>query len=61
VITKNRVGLYHKEGLGLSLALDAKNLDEENFQSMYDHDMGADGCSKTSNTRSAPDCPKVPG
>ena len=31
VITKNRIGLYHKEGLGLSIALDAENLDEENY------------------------------
>lgn len=51
VVTKNRVGLYNKEGLGLMLALEASNLDEEMQESLYLHPKRSDGDSKTSQTK----------
>ena len=53
IYTKNRIDLYHKEGVGLSIALDENELDCEHFTSLYYQDYRSDGCSKTSKTKSA--------
>jgi len=58
VYTKNRIDLYHQEGLGLMLALDDHELeaieDDEKRSELYERDRRApDGCSRTSKTKSA--------
>ena len=35
VFTRNRMDLYHKEGIGLAIALDEDELDDEKFASLY--------------------------
>jgi len=53
VYTKNRIDLYHKEGIGLALALDEREQDQEQQSSLYDEQYKDDGLSKTSKTKSA--------
>jgi hypothetical protein len=58
VYTKNRIDLYHQEGLGLMLALDDHDLeaieDDERRSGLYEKEYRTeDGCSKTSKTKSA--------
>ena len=55
VYTKNRIDLYHKEGIGLGLALDEKERDDENFSSLHvDRPVSSEVCvSRTSKTISA--------
>jgi hypothetical protein len=53
VYTKNRVDLYHKEGIGLAIALDGNELDVEQYTSLYYKEMNSEGASKSSRTQSA--------
>jgi hypothetical protein len=53
VFTKNRMDLYHKEGIGLAIALDENELDDEKFVSLYYKESNSEGLSKSSKTQSA--------
>lgn len=53
VYTKNRIDLYHKEGIGLAIALDERDQDPEEQSHLYEEQYKDDGLSKTSKTKSA--------
>lgn len=53
VYTKNRIDLYHKEGIGLAIALDEREQDPEQQSNLYVDQYKDDGLSKTSKTKSA--------
>jgi hypothetical protein len=55
VYTKNRIDLYHKEGIGLGIALEEKERDDENYSSLHvDRPVSSEICvSRTSKTISA--------
>lgn len=53
VYTKNRIDLYNKEGIGLAIALDKKDIEQqEEYQSLYYPVHNSEGASKTSKTQS---------
>ena len=53
ICTKNRIDLYNKEGLGLALALNQTELDDEKHSSIYEHSFKVDSISRSSKTKSA--------
>jgi hypothetical protein len=53
ICTKNRIDLYNKEGLGLALALNQNELDDEKHSSLYEDSFKADSISRSSKTKSA--------
>jgi hypothetical protein len=54
IYTKNRIDLYNKEGIGLNIAIDEKDLEKYEDASDYlSKEFRNDGYSMTSKTRSA--------
>ena len=53
VYTKNRIDLYNKEGIGLAIAIDQRDLEQEEYTSIYYPVHNSEGVSKSSRTQSA--------